>query len=146
MDRVWKGFLTPCSWSTSHIPHIFHQYPSPNFPGSSQTPDSSIYLLLSRFLHCILVKSWIPGIPFQTLTGGWRETKSPQSLALDLEMATAFHFLKWSLSLLSLFQLSAIHFDFDQYYNVQKLTLLTPFHNKRLADVIIKRGTSKHIP
>lgn len=29
--------------------------------------------------------------------------------------------------------------------NVQKLTRLTPFHNKRLADVIIKWETSDHI-
>ena len=40
---------------------------NPASRGAVKSQISDRYLSFSRFLHCILVKSWIPRIPFQTL-------------------------------------------------------------------------------
>lgn len=52
------------------------------FLGAVKSRIPSRYLLFSRFSHCVLVKSWIPRIPFQTLAQVLRVHQGTLQLAM----------------------------------------------------------------
>ena len=95
---------------------------SKNFPNSQQSgknsrvpcPNSripSMYFAFSRIAHCILVKSWIPKIPFQTLCPVVLHF-APSEFLLGNYL---FAFAAFSFFLLSGFAIALFHFFILDY-------------------------------